>query len=488
MAGRGRARSWGQRAILTAGCAFVAVCLGGVSLAGYTLAKYGSIERYKDLHIDEAPAGDPENYLVVGSDTRAGASAEEARDTPGQRSDTIMIVRIDPGEEQALVLSLPRDLVVPIAGTGETGRINSAYSMGTPDQGRQRLINTIRENFGIPINHYVEISFQGFGRLVDAVGGIRLYFRTAVRDLHSGFYQEELGCQTLNGERALQFVRSRYLDYMTPDHEWRHDGSADLGRITRQQVFIREAVRQIVAEVGSNPLKINRLIDIGIDTIGLDEDSGIGDIRDLADRFRDFSDRKLRTYALPVVDRADHVTVALVERDAEPILNVFRGLAPGEISPSVVKVTVLNGTGRQGQANDVAGALQAIGFDVVGKGDLSPAGATVAHTQVRHAPGDEAYGQRVASHITGGADLAVNPALDPGSVEVVTGLDFTTVHDQPTPVEQTSTTTTAAGSSSSVSSTTTTTRPTTTTTATLPPSSDPTGHSVGEIPAGAHCG
>src|SRR5919108_5292621 len=143
MAGAGRGRSWGQRVVLTVGCVFVAVCLGGVSLAGYTLVKYNSIQRYDDLDVDPVPAGDPENYLVVGSDGRAGLD--------GQRTDTIMIVRIDPGEEQASVLSLHRDTWVHIAGTDRSDKINSAYALGdTPEEGAQNLIATIRENFGIP--------------------------------------------------------------------------------------------------------------------------------------------------------------------------------------------------------------------------------------------------------------------------------------------------------------------------------------------------
>jgi LCP family protein required for cell wall assembly len=478
-----RRRSWKQRTLLSAGGAFVAVCLMGLSVAGYVLVKYNSIERYDDLSIDDVPAGEPENYLVVGSDAREGLD--------GQRTDTIMIVRVDPGEEQASVLSLQRDLVVPIAGTGETGRINSAYSMGTPDQGRQRLIDTIRENFSIEIHHYVEVSFEGFARLVDSVGGVPLFFDSAVRDEHSGFYMENLGCQTLNGDQALKLVRSRHLEYMTPDG-WESDGYADLGRITRQQIFMEEALKRTLAEVRSNPAKITQLIDIGVDTVGLDSGLGISDIRDLGDRFRDFSTSALRTYQLPVVDRGDNATLAVDQRNAEPILNVFRGLDPGEISPTLIEVTVLNGSGQQGQANDVAGALQSVGFHVVGTGNV-PDGSVLPHTQVHFRPEDEAAGQRVIRHITGGADAVPDPSLSPGTVQVWTGSDFTTIHDQPTPLDQMTTTTAAGGAGGGSGSTTTTAPSTTTTTApttttTRPPENpQPAGHAVGRPPPGANC-
>jgi LCP family protein required for cell wall assembly len=488
-----RRRSWKQRILLTVGSAVVAVSLGGASVAGYVLIKYNSIERYEDLDTDAAPAGDPENYLLVGSDSRAEASADEAAEIGGQRSDTIMIVRIDPAEEQASVLSLQRDLWVPIAGTGEEDKINSAYALGTPDEGRQRLIDTIRENFGIPIHHYVEIDFQGFGRLVDTVGGVPLFFRQAVRDQSSGFYEDRLDCVTLDGERALQFVRSRYLDYMTPEGEWRRDPTADHGRITRQQIFIREAVSQTVDEIRSNPLKVNQLIDIGTDSVGLDEGIGIGDIRDLADRFSDFSEESLHTYALPVTeDRVGGADILrLVEGEAEAILNVFRGLDPGEISPGLVSVAVLNGNGQQGQANNVAGALQAVGFDMVGIGNV-PEGLLLPRTQVHHGPGDEAAGLRVARHITGGAELVPDESLEAGSVEVWTGADFTTIHEQPTPIDQMTTTTTAGGGGGDDGSTTTSAPATTTTTASTtttapPPTTEPPGHAVGEVPPGANC-
>ena len=82
----GGRRSWKQRFLLTTGCVFVAVCLGGVSLAGYTLVKYNSLQRYDDLDVDPVPAGDPENYLVVGSDIRAGSRAAESAEVGGQPS------------------------------------------------------------------------------------------------------------------------------------------------------------------------------------------------------------------------------------------------------------------------------------------------------------------------------------------------------------------------------------------------------------------
>ena len=113
------------------------------------------------------------------------------------------IGRIDPDEQTANVLSLPRDLWIPISDTGKKARINSAHA-----RGEQVLIDTIQDNFGIAINHYVEIDFVGFERLVDAVGGIPLWFEDPVRDTHTGLSVTEPGCQCRRKWSVLQVEES----------------------------------------------------------------------------------------------------------------------------------------------------------------------------------------------------------------------------------------------------------------------------------------
>ena len=143
-----------------------------------------------------------------------------------------MVLRVDPEKKQAYVLSFPRDLYIPISGTGETQRINTAHAHGV-----QTLIDTIQDNFNIPINHYVEVDFQGFEKLVDAVGGVPMWFDAPVRDSHTGLDVPAAECQVLNGEPARQFVRSRHLEYLDEDGEWQSDPTADLGRIARGSRF-----------------------------------------------------------------------------------------------------------------------------------------------------------------------------------------------------------------------------------------------------------
>src|SRR4029077_11443630 len=138
-------------------------------------------------------------------------------------------------------VSFPRDLWVSIAGTGSNERINTAYSV---NDGPQRLIDTLRQDFGITINHYVELDFKSFKGIVDAVGGVPMSFQTPMRDRNSGLYVDTAGCTTLDGDQALAFARSRHLEYMDSKLKWVSDPSADLGRINRQQVFLQHVIDQ----------------------------------------------------------------------------------------------------------------------------------------------------------------------------------------------------------------------------------------------------
>jgi LCP family protein required for cell wall assembly len=416
--------------VLGAGVVLVLLCMLGASVAGYTLVKYNSIERVNDLALARAPKGEPENFLIVAVDTREGQGSKN--------TDTIMVVRVDPQSDRLALTSFPRDLMVTIADTGEVGMINSAYARDAG--GEQVLIDTLRQNFDITINHFVEVNFESFQEVVDAIGGVSIHMDRAARDGASGFYSEVLGCTTLDGEMGLAFVRSRKMDVMI-DGEWERDPLSDVHRVRRQQVFIQRAMSQALGQVKSNPLRLRELVDIGVSNIRLDDSLGIGDILDLAEHFKSFDAANLETYPLPVVDYpTDPNRLLLDEAEAEPSLNVFRGLAPGEIRPGLIDVTVLNGTvadeaqQRKGLAADVSSALQRVGFKL---NEPSDADEFYAQTTIEYAPGQEVYAQRLARHVT--SDVAIpaveNPDLAPGQVTLIAGADFTTVHEAATPVD-----------------------------------------------------
>jgi LCP family protein required for cell wall assembly len=477
-------RTWLQRLLLGVGAAVVVICMLGASVAGYALVKFESIDRVGDVPLDAAPPGEPENYLIVAPDYREG---QETRNT-----DTIMVVRIDPRSDRLAVTSFPRDLMVTVADTGETGQINAVYNR-PGDAGPHNLIETLRLNYDIPIHHFVEISFESFTQVVDAVGGVTLWMPGPARDRASGFHNYETGCISVNGEGALGFVRSRKMEIQQPDGDWVRDPLSDVNRVRRQQIFIQRALARVLADVRGNPLRARELIDIGVRTVRLDPNLGISDILDLSDRFGSFDSSKLETYPLPVTEYPpDPNRLLLDETNAEPLLNVFRGLAPGEIRPGLIQVTVLNGTvAGEGQeianlASDASSALQRVGFKV---GQPDDADTYYAHTTIEYAPGQAQYAARVAQYITSAAAIPAvqNAELEPGHVRVIAGADFTTIHEQPTPADAMPaapgagpTSTTTPQSTTTTSTPTTTAPPPTTTTV-----ADP--YVFGSPPEGTEC-
>jgi len=463
-------RTWLQRAVLVAGVLATTAC---VSAGGFVLTRYmrfGELVRFGDQEVDveEAPPGEPANYLIVGSDSRANVDPNDPdfadvlpnSSVGGTRSDTIIVARVDPRSTQIDMVSFPRDLWVPIAGGGRS-RINSAYG-----QGRQVLIDTISENFGIEINHYVEIDFTGFQRLVSALDGVPIYLDTTYRDRRSGLRDIGPGCATLDGDSALAFARARHLEFRDADGDWRTDPTGDLGRITRQQLFIRKALEQALRLDLTDIATLDRLLDVTVDSVAVDNGLSNDDLLDLARRFRNFDAGTIRNHALPTEPfrtAGGAAVLRLVEDEAEPALNVFRGLDPGEVSPGQVLVEVQNGSGVDRQAANAAEALSAVGFDtVVNRETPEPA----AVTTIRFASGSEYAARLLARHLTSQARMVRDDSLEPLRLRLVTGSDFTTVVRQPWAegdVALPTTTTTAAPPGASSSSTTTTTAPSTTT-------------------------
>ncbi len=177
------------------------------------------------------PPADPtaKNFLITGADNGACVDpdspyapafgdAESGR--VGERSDTIMVFRVDPAAGRVAVLSFPRDLYVTIADSGNKARINSAYRRDEP----QRLIDTIYENFGVGVDHFIQVDFCTFKTLVDAVGGVTVPFEYPARDPNTGLNVPTAGCFTFDGDHALAYVRSRKYEYEDPP------GSGELAR------------------------------------------------------------------------------------------------------------------------------------------------------------------------------------------------------------------------------------------------------------------
>ncbi len=264
-----------------------------------------------------------ENFLLVGSDSRVGADPSDpdfagigsAAETTGTRSDTVMILRHDKSGGPASLLSLPRDLWVDIPGRGME-RINSAYN-----DGPATLIRTV-QGLGVPIHHYVEVDFQGFKSLVDAIGGVNIGFLAPGRDEHTGFYVPTAGTHLLDGVQALAYARSRYYENYLND-VWVPDVRSDLGRIERQQNFINSALRAAIARVKSNPLEAGDVLSSMTGAVQLDQ--GL-DVLEAAGTLKDAVSAGLQTFTPPVYNKTvDNKAVLLLGENAPSYFDYFSG-------------------------------------------------------------------------------------------------------------------------------------------------------------------
>jgi LCP family protein required for cell wall assembly len=401
-----------------------------------------------------------------------------------------MVVRIDPGSTQARILSFPRDLWVDIPGHGKQ-RINTAMAY-VVDGGPSLLMATIKANFDIDINHYVQVDFAAFKTIVGQIGGVKVYLNAPVRDGRSQLYQPNAGCSLLDADQALAYARSRHLQYQDENGRWRSDPGSDLSRITRQQYLTRKLLSRAIEKGARNPATLARMVDTATTSIALDPFTTAQDLINLGRTFRNFNPEALVTDTLPVVDatRGGADVLLLVEDEAEPILALYRGTgtagAASAVDPATVSVRVVNGTGTLNQGADTTDRLAAAGFQVSSPG--ADAVDKPFRTEVRYHPGEEGDALLVARFLAADPVLIADEGVD--EVTVVTGPDFFAVLDAPRPEAEL-----AAATSTS---TTTSTAPSDTTTTTIAPGGSGTPSSTtvpeempylpGTPPPGESCG
>jgi LCP family protein required for cell wall assembly len=231
--------------------------------------------------IDRPETGEGTNYLIVGSDSRAGMSAEEKKklhtgSAQGKRTDSMMILHT--GDNGSTLISLPRDsdVVIPTFKGSESGKtypstnrhtkLNAAYAMDGPEL----LVRTIEAKTGLHIDHYVEIGFAGFAGIVDAVGGVEMDLDQGFKDKWSGA-DFKAGKQTLNGEQALAFVRTRHAF-----------AASDLQRTKNQQKFLAALAHQVATpSTVLNPFKLYPTMGAGLDSLIVDKDMSLWDLADM---------------------------------------------------------------------------------------------------------------------------------------------------------------------------------------------------------------
>ncbi len=322
----------------------------------------------------EPPPEIEENYLIVGSDNAERIAAGDAvlsgrgEEASNHLADTIMILRLRPAEGTASLLSVPRDLEVRIAGTSRVAKINTAFNLPDAEARVSRLIDTVEENLGIDLQHYVEVDLEGFRRVIDALGGVAVCFDGPSRDQGSGLSITSGGWVELTGSPALAYVRSRKLEVQNLDGRWENASPrADLDRIQRQQAFVRATVSQTFSEVVSNPRLLISLLNIASEELAVSNTfSVVGDGSDLASWFRDFSDENLETLSLDVRDlpvtasRNNEFRLGMLS-SAEMQLDIFRGIDPDDVVPNRVDVSL---TGSSAARSAVRDDLVALGFGI----------------------------------------------------------------------------------------------------------------------------
>lgn len=409
----------------------------------------------KVIHLDDGvltpvKQGKPANYLLLGSDARpADETPQEAaaygtsKETGGARSDVMMILHVDPAAHRSMLVSFPRDLVLQIPGHG-LDMLNAAYGYGGPEL----VIKTLEHNFQpLLINHYLEVDFRGFKKIVNTIGHVNIYFPTPANDEFTGLHVPRSGCVSLDGDEALAYARSRHYNIPSDTENpapwrpsgsdmtspgWIQDGRADLDRIPRQQYFLRTLSRAAVKKAGSDPLGINSLLKAVFKDLAHDQYLTYGEITSLAYTFRDLNPSKVDMSTLPVVAspyRQFPGQVVAKFPDAAGVINQLASYSAPEtnvkpMSADRVKVRVINGSGVKNAAAHALDTFTAAGFR--SGGPPADADRSDYDTEVRYAPGKFRQGYTVAVAV-GTIHLVEAPSAKNtfgGDVLVIVGRDY----------------------------------------------------------------
>ncbi|GAA3259892.1 LCP family protein [Nonomuraea helvata] len=387
------------------GLTFVLVA---VSLGAY--AYYRRIEGGIDREVIDVGASRPPetgalNVLLVGSDSREGDNKKYGPHLKeiGERTDTIMLLHISPNRDKATMISFPRDSMVMIPECrsrtgavlpGSLRQINAAFNEG----GINCTIKTLESLTNIKINHFVKVDFTGFKGIIDAIGGIEICLPKAVNDPKSKLVLGP-GKHVVNGEQALGYVRTRYA---------LGDGS-DLSRIQRQQVFLTKVLEAVTSGgLLTNPVKLNAFLEAAAAAVTVDSGLTLDRMLDIANSVKGLTAKELKGITVPTEpyppdknrvqfsEPAARDFFESVRNDVEVTATPTPGKAAAvKVENKQVRVQVLNGTGEQGKAVQVADQLAAQGFVITEVGNAAVTDTTV----IRYAKKDTADGPGYADAV-----------------------------------------------------------------------------------------
>jgi LCP family protein required for cell wall assembly len=458
-------------AIGTASCLLLGVAAAGASYVAYRRLNGNITSEDISAKLGDRPAehvyrdgsadgtgdrnGSPLNILLIGSDTRAGDNGEFGPGIKGARSDTTILLHISADRERAYGVSIPRDSVIDIPacdlGDGRMSaprrsRFNAAFSIG----GTACTVKTVEQNTNVRVDHFVVVDFTGFTRMVDALGGVEVCLPEPVRDKQAKL-DLPAGRQEVGGQDALGFVRARKA---------LGDGS-DLSRIKRQQAFLSAVAQQATSSgLLFNPRRLFSFLDAATKSITTDPElADLNELRKLAQSVQDIGLKNVKFVTVPVVDRGDGATVAWKPGAADALWAAIGNDAPlpGEqgatarkragtdpadpadptgsaetkaaargsvkVTPSQVRVRVLNGSGVPGVATEAAADLAALGFQIVDVGLADT--FTFDRSVVRHGSGFRGSARTLSTAVPGSVQEA---DADLGrTVELIVGRDYSGV-------------------------------------------------------------
>lgn len=494
-------RTWPQRFVLLFSVALIATCLFAASTIAGLYESVGEIQRIAispDVLTgrDTSDPGGPRNILLIGTTENDGIEKNDdlLAGRPNTRlADTIMLLRLEPATGQAAVMSINRDLWVERrSGYTYQGRINGAMQTG----GVESLVKVVQGFLGVPVNDFAVVNFSGFRKLVDQVGGVPVYFPYPARDLGS-FFDMDAGCHVLDGATALNYVRSRkYQEYI--DRQWRNDNGNDQRRAERQRDFLILMLDRVIQKGGRNPVTMRRLIEAATDdgAVALDDLFTVKELVDLGQAFGGFSPENLQRYALPatgfVTDGGAEV-LHFDEAEAQPILDIFRGIGNTLQPDQVVVQKVFDARGRVDDPVKPDALLAEKGFQIANK-IRAAGGDPQARTTITYSPDQRNAALLLARYLTNRPSFVTKVGLK--TLELAVGTDWAGVRGEARPEEDfaglvpgvTAPPTTAPpASTTTVRGATTTSSTTTVAPEPEPPASSGEGI-IGRPPEGVSCG
>ena len=363
---RRRRRAWTIAAIVVAVLAIgltTAVALKVVDVGNKINAVFFSDPALQqELAGQKASApGEPFYMVLMGSDTRPGQTQ--------QRSDTLIVARVDPQNKKIAMISIPRDSRVAIPGKWTT-KINAAAVYGGP----ALVIKTVKEITGLPITHFVNLNFNGFRDVVDAIGGVWIDVPFRIYDTLASAYGPayatiEKGYQKLDGKHALTFVRTRHTM-----------ADSDYGRMRNQQAFIKALASQALSL--SNVFNASQIVDAVASN--LDTDMTPLQLADLVLQFKGMKPEDLDSATAPSAPKYVNGVSYVILNDANfksMIDRMKQGLpldptktstaTTVTIKPADVKLTVRNGAGVSGLGQQCTDFFTSKGFTVSETGNMN---------------------------------------------------------------------------------------------------------------------